>query len=175
MLAALTALKAQLPADAPLFVVGDGNHSLAAAKAYWETCKRSLSKAQQATHPARWALCEIENIHDDALTFAPIHRLLTGVDGAAVMADWTYYCDRRQMDLSEVTAPGEQEQTMRVVYGGHEAVAAVSHPDGAIAAQTLQRYLDDFLRRHPEARLDYIPRQTRRCAHCVRARTRSAS
>ncbi len=156
VLAALSALKARLPAGAPLLVVGDGNHSLAAAKAYWETCKRGLSKAQQAAHPARWALCEIENIHDDALTFAPIHRLLTGVDGAAVMADWTYYCDQHQMDLSEVTAPGEQEQTMRVVYGGHEAVAAVSHPDGAIAAQTLQRYLDDFLRRHPEARLDYI-------------------
>lgn len=45
---------------------------------------------------------------------------------------------------------------MRVVYGGNEAVAAVSNPDGAIAAQTLERYLNDFLRRHPEARLDFI-------------------
>lgn len=156
VLAALTALKSRLPAGAPLLVVGDGNHSLAAAKAYWEACKRGLSAAQRATHPARWALCEIENIHDDALTFAPIHRLLTGVDGAAVMADWTYYCDQRHMDLSEVTDPGDQEQTMRVVYGGNEAVAAVSNPDGAIAAQTLERYLNDFLRRHPEARLDFI-------------------
>ena len=60
------------------------------------------------------------------------------------------------MDLSEVTGLDDTEHVFRVVYDGMEAVAAVSKPDGAIPAATVQRYLDDFLRRHPEASIDYI-------------------
>ena len=154
--AALAALLAQQGDDPLLFAVGDGNHSLATAKAYWEQLKPSLTAEQQAIHPARYALCEVENIHDDALVFEPIHRVLTGVSGAEVMADWTLYCHERGMDLSEVTGLHDTEHVFRVVYDGMEAVAAVSKPDGAIPAATVQRYLDDFLRRHPEASIDYI-------------------
>ena len=154
--AALAALLAQQGDDPLLFAVGDGNHSLATAKAYWEQLKPSLTAEQQAVHPARYALCEVENIHDDALIFEPIHRVLTGVSGAEVMADWTLYCHERGMDLSEVTGLDDTEHVFRVVYDGMEAVAAVSKPDGAIPAATVQRYLDDFLRRHPEASIDYI-------------------
>ena len=60
-----------------LFAVGDGNHSLATAKAIWERNKSSVGLG----HPSRWALVEIENIHDSALQFEPIHRLLFGVRG----------------------------------------------------------------------------------------------
>lgn len=59
-----------------LFAVGDGNHSLAAAKLCWEQIKGSLSPAQQAVHPARFALCEAVNIYDGALGFHPIHRFI---------------------------------------------------------------------------------------------------
>ena len=63
------------------FAMGDGNHSLAAAKLCWERLKPMLSEAERETHPARYALAEIVNIHDPAVTFKPIHRLVTG--GAA--------------------------------------------------------------------------------------------
>lgn len=59
-----------------LFAVGDGNHSLAAAKLCWERIKPTLSESQRAVHPARYALCEAVNIYDAALTFHPIHRLV---------------------------------------------------------------------------------------------------
>ena len=52
----------------------------------------------------------IENIHDDALTFEPIHRFLTGINGYELMQDWTYYCEIHGMDLSEVTQQGDAEQ-----------------------------------------------------------------
>ena len=148
---ALEQVKARQGADPLLFAVGDGNHSLATAKAAWEALKPQLT-AQQQDHPARYALCEVENIHDDALTFEPIHRILTGVNGAELMQDWTLYCHQRGMDLSEGTA----DQQVQVLYGGMEITAAIQNPDGAIPVDTLQRYLDDYLRRHPEAEIDYI-------------------
>lgn len=61
-----------------LFAVGDGNHSLATAKACWEKCKQSLSKAEQEHHPRRFALVEIVNIYDEGIRFEPIHRVVFG-------------------------------------------------------------------------------------------------
>ena len=149
---ALEVLKARQGADPLLFAVGDGNHSLATAKAAWVALKPALTPEQQQNHPARYALCEVENIHDDALTFEPIHRIITGVNGAELMQDWTLYCHERGMDLSE----GEAEQQVQVIYPGFECTAAIANADGAIPVDTLQRYLDDYLRRHPEAEIDYI-------------------
>ena len=65
------------PAGTPvmLFAVGDGNHSLATAKAYWDSIKGVVG----VDHPSRYALVEVVNIHDPALEFSPIHRLLFGV------------------------------------------------------------------------------------------------
>lgn len=60
--------------------VGDGNHSLATAKKCWENIKNSLMEEEKLTHPARYALCEIVNLHDSALDFEPIHRILYGVN-----------------------------------------------------------------------------------------------
>ncbi len=154
---ALTELLARQASAAPLlFAVGDGNHSLATAKAHWERVKATLTPAEAAVHPARYALAEMENIHDDALSFEPIHRFLTGMDGYALMQDWTYYCQVHGMDLSEVTKPEDAEQSLWVIYGGSEAIAAISKPDGAMAVDTLQRYLDDLMARRPELKLDYI-------------------
>ncbi|MDE6442245.1 MAG: DUF1015 domain-containing protein [Clostridia bacterium] len=59
-----------------LFAVGDGNHSLATAKACWEEIKKTLPESQFQTCPARYALCEAVNIHDSALNFEPIHRFV---------------------------------------------------------------------------------------------------
>lgn len=154
---ALAALRMQQTQQgAPLFAVGDGNHSLAAAKACWEALKKTLTPAQAAVHPARYALAEIENIHDDVLTFEPIHRLLSGMNGNALMQDWTYYCELHQMDLSEVTEQGDTEQSMRVLYGGNEVLAAISKPEAGVAVRTLQCYLDDLMKRVPGLRLDFI-------------------
>ena len=76
-----------------LFAAGDGNHSLATAKAHWENVKASLMKGPAAAsdpsaipeHPARYALVELVNVHDDGLVFEPIHRVLFGINRATVL------------------------------------------------------------------------------------------
>lgn len=151
---AIAALKSTLGPDPLLFAVGDGNHSLATAKARWEELKPSLTPEEQANHPARFAMVEVENIHDRALQFEPIHRIVTGVDPNALMQDWSDYCLARGMELNGRLTP--EEQTVTVVYAGCEMTAAVARPEGAIPCATLQTYLDDFLARHPEAEIDYI-------------------
>ncbi|MEG0751361.1 MAG: DUF1015 domain-containing protein [Oscillospiraceae bacterium] len=74
-------------ADGFLFAMGDGNHSFAAAKQYWEKLKPSLSEQARGNHPARFALAELVNIHDSGLSVEPIHRLLCGVNPAAAIEE----------------------------------------------------------------------------------------
>ena len=66
----------EAPEGSVRFAMGDGNHSLAAAKRCLEQIKRNLPESELETHPARYALAEIVNIHDEAVTFEPIHRVL---------------------------------------------------------------------------------------------------
>lgn len=68
------------------FAVGDGNHSLATAQAHWNELKKTLSDEEKKTHPARFALCELENLHDDGIAFEPIHRVIFGADNADFIA-----------------------------------------------------------------------------------------
>lgn len=71
----------QAAGSAPLVMaVGDGNHSLATAKAYWEGLKTTLTPAQQIMHPARYCLVELENVHSSAIEIEPIHRAVFGTD-----------------------------------------------------------------------------------------------
>jgi hypothetical protein len=70
-----------------LYAVGDGNHSLAAAKAVWEEYKAARpDKTVPADHPCRWALVEVENLYDPGLRFEPIHRILFGVREEAILS-----------------------------------------------------------------------------------------
>lgn len=64
----------------PCFAVADGNHSVAAAKAYWEELKPTLSESERRNHPARFTLVELVNVFDEAIVFHPIHRIVKDVD-----------------------------------------------------------------------------------------------
>lgn len=64
--------------DDMLLLVGDGNHSLATAKAVWDSIKETLPEEERQTHPARFALTELINIYDEGLVFKPIHRCVFG-------------------------------------------------------------------------------------------------
>ena len=148
---ALSALLKKLGEDPLLLAVGDGNHSLATAKAYWEELKQGLSPEAQENHPARFALCEIVNIHDSALLFEPIHRVVTGTDPAALLQDWQAYAAARGMTLDAA-----EGHAFTVVCADGDKAVTVGNPEGAIPCETIQKFLDDFLARHPEAEIDYI-------------------
>ena len=150
--AALNTIKSRLGEDPMLLAVGDGNHSLATAKAYWNEVRETLSEEERKTHPARFALCEIENIHDEALLFEPIHRVVTGVSSEALLDAWNTYATARGMTLQ---SRGEGHAFTVITAAGDKSVV-VGSPEGAIPTETVQKFLDDFLSSHPEAAIDYI-------------------
>ena len=107
---AIRALQSNLPRDGILFAVGDGNHSLATAKAHWEEVKAALPESERASHPARFAMVELMNIYDEALIFEPIHRVLFGVTGREaldMLADAGLVQDTEQPDLVLVCKAGD--------------------------------------------------------------------
>ena len=148
---AMNRLLDALGADPLLLAVGDGNHSLATAKAYWNELREGLSEAERENHPARYALCEIVNIHDEALLFEPIHRVVTGTGAESLLADWQAYAAARGMTLDAA-----EGHAFTVVSADGDTAVTVGNPEGAIPCETVQKFLDDFLARHPEAEIDYI-------------------
>lgn len=132
------------------YAVGDGNHSLASAKACWEELKPTLRPREAANHPARYAIVEVENIHDEALEFHPIHRVLFGVDGDELMNDFRAYAEDREMTLQG------GDQHMLCVYGGQERALDIGGSSHALPVGTLQIFLDQWLAKHPEASIDYV-------------------
>ena len=124
-----------------LFAVGDGNHSLAAAKRCYE--------AQPDNPLARYALVEIMNSRDAALHFAPIHRVLFGAQPEEVLRDFQAYYP----DAHEGAGPGH---SIRYVTADREGVLTVPHPTSQLEVGTLQNFLDAYLQKHPEVSIDYI-------------------
>lgn len=111
--------------------VGDGNHSLATAKTHWDTLKQSLTESERETHPARFALCELVNLHSPALAFEPIHRVLYDIDTDALIKHSAEYCNADGADVFNlVTAHGTVE---------------LKAPDDVYIVGFVQNMIDNFL------------------------------
>ncbi len=132
-----------------LFAVGDGNHSLATAKACYERQKARLSPEQWADLPARYALVELVNLHDPALEFEPIHRVLFGVNAAELLEDL------KNAHPGAYEGVGEEGHVLRYVWEQGAGAITVPHPDTALPVATLQTFLDRWLSIH-KGRIDYI-------------------
>ena len=137
------------PSLAPLlFAVGDGNHSLASAKAAYEEVKARIGEESAKTHPARFALAEIVNIHDDALKFEPIYRVMFGVDPADVVRELEKY-----VNALDGTADA---QSVTYTYGDTQGKISISHPVKQLTVGTLQDFIDGYIKTHSGAEVDYI-------------------
>ncbi|MFR1516570.1 MAG: DUF1015 domain-containing protein [Evtepia gabavorous] len=130
------------------YAMGDGNHSLATAKACWEELKPTLSEAERQTHPARYALVELVNLHDDSLEFEPIHRVLFGVDPKQLLADLLAAYPGAHYGAGE----GHQ---ITYVLPGERGILTVPHPTAQLEVGTLQTFLDQYLEAHG-GKIDYI-------------------
>jgi len=130
------------------FAVGDGNHSLATAKACWENLKGSLSDAEKAVHPARFALVELMNVHDDTLEFEAIHRVVTDVDADKLLNDLFKYYPGASYENN-----GGQEFT--VCLGGEKKKVYITDAPSQLAVGTLGKFLDEYLENN-RGEVDYI-------------------
>lgn len=193
-----------------LFAAGDGNHSLASAKAHWENVKaallsqkaRSADTAQCRTtgtvsgiacgtaragggaddrqavpeHPARYALVEVVNVHDEGLAFEPIHRVLFGVhkadmlnslkdicssgSGAAQTINYTLYESKASMEaaagsLDRTGGAGPVHLIPFILEGTYGLITAKA-PSCSLEVGTLQKFIDNLLKNHPGMEADYI-------------------
>jgi len=132
-----------------LFAVGDGNHSLASAKAAYEEVKAKLGEAAE-NHPSRYALCEVVNIHDPALKFEPIYRVMFGVDPEDVLAELEKYADGLSGTASK--------QTVSYSYGADrkQGTLVFEKPVQQLTVGTLQTFIDEYIKTHAGASVDYI-------------------
>lgn len=132
---------------APLtFAMGDGNHSLATAKAYYEKLKAANPDKDMSSHPARYALAEIVNLHSPALDFEAIHRIVGTADIDQMMAKMT-----DELGLSEEPA----EQSFVTVRGGEKKKLYVHKPTSKLTVGSLQNFLDKYLAENG-GDIDYI-------------------
>ncbi len=129
-----------------LFSVGDGNHSLATAKACYENLKKVLPKEEYENHPARYALVEIVNLHSDALEFEPIHRVVFGVNPEHMIEELGKY-----YEISE----SPEGQRIEYVYNGVDKVIYIKNPKSNLAVGSLQMFIDEYIKENG-GKVDYI-------------------
>lgn len=136
--------KSLISADGLLFAVGDGNHSLASAKAHWENVKKTVPADRQKTHPARFALAEAVNIHDKGLDFEPIHRVIFGITADEFMTKAEEFFGKDNM--------GTEGQAFTVVSAGKDDIkVSLKNPPHTLAVGSVQMMIDKF-----ELNCDYI-------------------
>ena len=133
-----------------VLAVGDGNHSLATAKAYWEELKPTLSEEQRRTHPARWCLAEVCNVHSPAIEIEPIHRVVFGV-GAKEL-----YAALDAWDQQQGSGPTMSDQRLRLADAHGESAVALANPPAPLTVGSVEAFLADFLPAHPGVTVDYI-------------------
>lgn len=131
-----------------VIAMGDGNHSLATAKLCWEDIKPRLSESERKTHPARYSLVELVNIHDKSIVFEPIHRVIFETDTDKFFAEAEEYfksISRGNSEPHELTLLCAKERRKVILYGCSigESIALT------------QKFCENYVNQHG-GKLDYI-------------------
>lgn len=150
-----------------LFAVGDGNHSLATAKRCWEALKE---QGAATDHPARFALVELNNVHDAGLCFHPIHRLVEDCDPEDMAAKLTkhFEAEGSTVTFEEGAKLDEIEGAHRIAFvsKAKNGVFTISNPKLVLAAATLDSWLNPYLEANTKAQLDYVHEEYTMEAKC---------
>lgn len=143
--------------------MGDGNHSLATAKAIWEEKKQELSTEEKADHPSRFALIELVNVHDEGLAFEPIHRVLFNVDAEKLLSAFKASADisiktfATMAEMKANTATSDStHHYINFVYNTTYGVITINNPKFNLEVGNLQAFLDQYITEHPEVKIDYV-------------------
>ncbi len=141
---------ARMQQEKALFLsVGDGNHSLATAKACWEEIKKGLNPREQENHPARYAMVEMVNLHSPALIFEPIHRVLFDANMEELYEGLEVFCQQEKVQIR----PGKEI----VLYQDHREIGiTLVKQDDRLPIDILQAFIDAYRLEHPEVDIDYI-------------------
>ena len=142
--------------------MGDGNHSLATAKTAWENIKKTLSPEEIEGHPARYALCEIENIHDEGIVFEPIHRVIfakEGQSGMELVEKVARLLDeangKAYLADADAAAP-EGAFEIPYITGAGRGKIIIEQPENKLEVGALQHVLDIMVKEEKCCDIDYI-------------------
>lgn len=130
-----------------VYAMGDGNHSLATAKAYYEQWKQANPDADTKTCLPRYALVELVNLHSPALQFEAIHRILMSIDSQRLLADMTAALDLR--------TDAEAAQAMEIILNGVTTKYYIHKPTSNLTVGSVQQFLDAWLKENG-GKIDYI-------------------
>lgn len=129
-----------------LFAMGDGNHSLATAKACYENLKKTMSEEEYLNHPARYALVELVNLHSSALEFEAINRVVFDVDSKKLVEELNKYYT--------INENGNGQEFELVTSDGAKKLY-IENPKSNIAVGSIQMFLDEYLKNN-SGKIDYI-------------------
>ncbi len=142
--------------------MGDGNHSLATAKTAWENIKKTLSPEEIEGHPARYALCEIENIHDDGIVFEAIHRVIfakkgqSGMDLVNQVVDLLGKFNGKAYLADADAAVPEGAFEIPYITGAGCGKIIIEDPENKLEVGALQHVLDIMVKENKDCDIDYI-------------------
>ncbi len=153
-----------------LYAVGDGNHSLATAKAVWEKVKQNSQSSNLENHPARFALVELVNIHDPGIAFESIHRVVFHVNFENMLTAMADFYNRTGSGFRYCQFSNEAEfktalsnhlsnsgtQVFSYVIENSYGIIEITRPSHNLEVGTLQAFLDDYIKDHPGMEVDYI-------------------
>lgn len=129
-----------------LLAVGDGNHSLATAKAIYERDRNEKN---------RYALAEIVNIHSPGIEFEPIHRVLINVDTEAVREAAKCYFGQ-DLIIADTLPDASSYHSLTFVSSSGRENWYISKKRHLLCVGALQEFIDSYLKNRPEAEVDYI-------------------
>ena len=142
----LEALSAYAAGREMPYAVGDGNHSLATAKASYEALKANNPDKDLSAHPARYALCELNNLHSDALVFEAIHRIVRVNDPYRFIMEMSM-----ELELSGL----ESEQSVKIHRNYNIRNLYIRNPSSELSVGSVQAFLDGYISEHGGF-IDYI-------------------
>ena len=153
-----------------LYAMGDGNHSFATAKAIWEELKKKEGTGEEVmSHPARYALVELVNLHDEGLEFEPIHRIIFNIDTKDMFEkmDSFYSAQGSKVSIRTFSSKLEAETAAKKARENNfhaisfvtretTGLLAIKDPRLILEVATLQSFLDSYLANKQDAKIDYI-------------------
>ena len=148
-----------------LYAMGDGNHSLATAKAIWEQTKQEATDKEAVMQSAtRYALIELVNLHDEALEFEPIHRVLFEIGSDQDLL--AQVLEKLSGKLREVASVSEMESEVRkstpeaqrfgVIREQGYGVVEIGKAPSNLPVGSLQSVLDPFMKAKHAREIDYV-------------------
>lgn len=151
--------------DVLLFAVGDGNHSLATAKTHWENIKKNKTEEEVANHPARYALVELVNLHDEGLQMAPIHRVLFNVDPEKTfqlvvdrMKESGSEVSYRDVNVnsSEIVSENLQPNEFYFISEKFTRIISIKDMKYTLVVTPIENFVGEYIKVDTEAKVDYI-------------------